>query len=84
MSRVAAVECAPNQIRVVAMCPGLVKSPGHVEAAKEVDDFLLTTVPMGRFGVVEEITDGLIFLCSDMASFLTGNAFEIDGGCAAR
>lgn len=84
MSRVAAIECAPQNIRVVAMCPGLVKTPGHVEGAKEVDDFLLTTVPMGRFGVVDEITDGLTFLCSDMASFLTGTAFEIDGGCAAR
>lgn len=66
------------------MCPGLIKTEGHVAAAKEVDDFLLSTVPMGRWGVPDEITDGLIFLCSDMASFLTGSAFEIDGGCAAR
>lgn len=77
-------ETAKANIRVVAMCPGLIKTEGHVAAAKEVDDFLLSTVPMGRWGVPDEITDGLIFLCSDMASFLTGSAFEIDGGCAAR
>ena len=75
MTRVAAVETAKAGIRVIAMCPGLVKTPGHVGAAKEVDDFLLSTVPMGRWGVPEEITDGIIFLCSDMASFLTGTAF---------
>lgn len=54
------------------MCPGLIKTPGHVDAAKEVDDFLLSTVPMGRFGVPDEITDGIVFLCSDMASFMSG------------
>jgi len=48
------------------------EDPGHVEAAKEVDDMLLAKFPMGRFGVPDEITDGLIFACSDMASFMSG------------
>lgn len=43
------------------MAPGLVSTPGHVKAAKEVDDMLLAKVPMQRFGVPEEITDGLVF-----------------------
>jgi NAD(P)-dependent dehydrogenase (short-subunit alcohol dehydrogenase family) len=57
------------------MCPGLITTPGHVKAAKEVDDMLLAKVPMKRFGVPDEITDGLTFLCSDMASFMTGCTF---------
>ncbi|KAM0747360.1 short chain dehydrogenase [Meredithblackwellia eburnea MCA 4105] len=83
MSRVAAVEHAKDRIRVIALCPGLIKTPGHVEAAKEVDDMLLAKVPAGRFGTVDEITDGVTWLCSDMASYMTGTTFEIDGGCAA-
>lgn len=62
-------------MQVVAMCPGLITTPGHVKAAEEVDNHLLSKVPMARFGIPDEITDGLTFLCSDMASYLTGSAF---------
>jgi NAD(P)-dependent dehydrogenase (short-subunit alcohol dehydrogenase family) len=48
-------------LQVIACCPGLVKTPGHVDAAKEVDDMLLAKMPMGRFGIPDEITDGIIF-----------------------
>ena len=61
----------------------MVTTPGHVQAAKEVDDMLLAKVPMSRFGVPEEVVDGVTWLCSDMSSFMTGTSFEIDGGCAA-
>jgi len=62
---------------------GLITTPGHVQAAKEVDDMLLAKVPMSRFGVPEEIVDGVTWLLSDMSSFMTGTSFEIDGGSAA-
>ncbi|ORY90087.1 oxidoreductase UcpA [Leucosporidium creatinivorum] len=83
MTRVAAVEHAKDRIRVVAVCPGLITTPGHVKAAKEVDDMLLAKVPMSRFGTVDELIDAITWLCSDMASYVTGSAFEVDGGCAA-
>lgn len=52
-------------------------------AAKDVDDMLLGKMPMGRWGVPDEITDGITFACSTMASFMSGNTLEIDGGMAA-
>jgi NAD(P)-dependent dehydrogenase (short-subunit alcohol dehydrogenase family) len=43
------------------------------------DDFA-STVPMGRIGQVEEIAQAVIFLCSDAASYITGQPLVIDGG----
>ncbi|UZJ55697.1 hypothetical protein CBS101457_005017 [Exobasidium rhododendri] len=63
--------------------PGLIQTPGHTSVAKEVDDFLLGRVPMGRFGSPQECVDGIIYLCSEMSSFCTGSTLEVDGGCAA-
>lgn len=44
---------------------------------------LALQVPMSRFGTVDELIDAITWLCSDMASYVTGTAFEVDGGCAA-
>lgn len=68
---------------LVSSVPGLIKTPGHTTVAKEVDDMLLSKVPMARFGSPQECVDGILYLCSDLSSFCTGSTLEVDGGCAA-
>ena len=82
LTREAARELAPYDIRVNAVNPGLVEAGGQVlrkedEATKQE---WLSTVPQRRLGRPEEIAEVVIFLCSDEASYLTGQAINVDGG----
>jgi 3-oxoacyl-[acyl-carrier protein] reductase len=76
-----AFEGAPFGIRAVAIAPG----PIETEMAEslftsERKHFLESVIPLGRLGKPEEIAEVAVFLCSDEASFITGEIVEIDGG----
>ena len=80
-----AVEFAPRGIRVSALCPGPVDTPGMttvLEAGLGGDSDLTTTTPLGRFGDAKEIAAGALFLASTEASYLTGSDLILDGGQA--
>jgi len=85
LSRELAVIHAREKIRVNALCPG----PLHTEllmkylSTPEAKNRRLVHIPMGRFGQVEEIANGALFLASDESSFVTGSSFLIDGGITA-
>ncbi|HIE55760.1 MAG TPA: SDR family oxidoreductase [Chromatiaceae bacterium] len=76
---------APN-VRVNVIAPGNVNFPGGSwdekikQDADRVSAIIESTVPMNRFGTVDEIADAAIFLCSDRASFITGSVLVVDGG----
>lgn len=78
-----ALDYAQQGIRVNAVCPGVIQTPmidrftGGNQEALEV---FKARKPMGRIGQPEEIAATVIFLCSDGASFITGQAIAIDGG----
>jgi len=77
-----AIELAPRKIRVSALCPGPVDTPGMATVIDEGPgggDFSITT-PMGRLGDPKEIAAGALFLASAEASFLTGSDLILDGG----
>lgn len=81
-----AAELAPEGIRVNAMCPGWVDTAFNQPAidfmggpAKQAE-VIRTIVPMGRQAVPEEIAEGMLFLASDMSSYMTGQALLVDGG----
>ncbi len=82
MSRELAVLHARENIRVNALCPGPLKTELlmkflDTEAKKQRR---LVHIPMGRFGLAEEIAKASLFLASDDSSYVTGTEFTVDGG----
>jgi NAD(P)-dependent dehydrogenase (short-subunit alcohol dehydrogenase family) len=83
LSRELGVEFARQGVRVNALCPGPIDTPLLRELfAKDPERAArrLVHVPMGRFGTVEEIANGVLFLASDESSFMTASTFLVDGG----
>jgi meso-butanediol dehydrogenase/(S,S)-butanediol dehydrogenase/diacetyl reductase len=79
-TRVVALEYAKFNIRCNAITPGVIDTP----LLRKQDDArlnaLLSSVPMGRPGLPQEIANAALFLASDMASFITGEVLVVDGG----
>ncbi|WP_067566238.1 SDR family NAD(P)-dependent oxidoreductase [Nocardia acidivorans] len=85
LTKVAAVDYAPNGIRVNAVCPGPTLTPGFEKvaaAAPGIDLIAMqaSTTPLGRLATPEEAAAAAVWLCSDAASFVTGIALSVDGG----
>jgi len=88
MTKTAAMEYAKKNIRVNAICPAFTITglfqPAMMENISEgLTEKLKKTIPMQRFGEVQEIADTILWLCSDKASFVNGLALPIDGGLTA-
>ncbi|MBI2468754.1 MAG: glucose 1-dehydrogenase [Candidatus Rokubacteria bacterium] len=82
LTRVLAKELAPFGVRVNAVAPALVETR-FSEALWKNPDVLqqyLKTTPMGRTGQPEEIPGAVVYLCSDAASYVTGQTIVLDGG----
>jgi NAD(P)-dependent dehydrogenase (short-subunit alcohol dehydrogenase family) len=85
MTRDVAIEFARRGIRANALCPGPVDTPLLRQLLGDESQWArrLVHVPVGRFGTVEEIANGALFLASDESSFMTGAALVVDGGVTA-
>ena len=82
LTQCAARELAPQRIRVNSIHPGLVNTPmldDHDPAALEA---FVAAVPFGRMGSVDDVAEVVIFLASDLSSYMTGAEIVIDGGLA--
>jgi len=81
-----ALDHAKDGIRAVAVCPGRVETPFVRSRLNEYPDpekayrEMAATQAVGRMGRPEEIAAAVLYLASDEAAFITGTAFEIDGG----
>jgi NAD(P)-dependent dehydrogenase (short-subunit alcohol dehydrogenase family) len=86
LTKSAALEVARAGIRVNAVCPGSVRTPmleGFVGGDEELLEKMGRRSPMGRLGEPDEIAEAVVWLLSDAARFVTGNALSPDGGVAA-
>lgn len=80
------VELAPTGVRVVAVGPTAIETP--MTAARLADPKtggdLLSRIPMGRFGQVDDVVGAVVFLCSPAARLITGTTILVDGGWTAQ
>jgi NAD(P)-dependent dehydrogenase (short-subunit alcohol dehydrogenase family) len=84
LTKTAAGEVANQGIRVNAVAPGSVWTPMMASAPQEAQDLLLAPQPIHRMGTPEEIANAVIWLASDLSSYVTGIALSIDGGAMAN
>jgi NAD(P)-dependent dehydrogenase (short-subunit alcohol dehydrogenase family) len=85
LTKSAALETAKNGIRVNAVCPAVVETPmgKRLFGAPQVHKYVLGCHPIGRFGRPTEIAEAVVWMCSDRASFMTGQSLVLDGGFLA-
>ncbi|GAB9239638.1 SDR family oxidoreductase [Bradyrhizobium diazoefficiens] len=75
-------ELASTDVRINCVTPAAIRTPIFDQMAPEHIDFMLSKIPIGRFGRVEEVTALVLWLASDECSFSTGAAFDLSGGRA--
>jgi len=75
-------ELAKTGIRVNCVTPAAVKTPIFAQMKQEHIDFMLSKIPIGRFGLVEEMAAMIAWLASEECSFTTGAVFDLSGGRA--
>lgn len=80
ITKSAALELAPHNIRVNSIHPGLV----HTPMSKGIPDEFLTIIPLGRGAEAREIAAFVLFLSSDESSYATGAEFVMDGGLISQ
>ena len=83
LTKTAALEYAEAKIRVNAVCPGYIKTPMTAGMTPERGSEVLTQTPMKRLGEAEEIAEMVVWLCSGRASYVSGVAYNVDGGWMA-
>ena len=77
-----AIAYAPDLIRVNAVAPGWIETPltAALHGNAQRNEAILSRTPLGRWGKPDDIAGGVLFLCSPLASFITGTVLAIDGG----
>jgi 3-oxoacyl-[acyl-carrier protein] reductase len=75
-------ELANTNVRVNCVTPAAVRTPLFAQMTQEHIDFMLSKIPLGRFGEIDEIASLVCWLASEECSFSTGAAFDISGGRA--
>jgi NAD(P)-dependent dehydrogenase (short-subunit alcohol dehydrogenase family) len=85
MTRAAALQYAEQGVRINALCPGPTETAMTALARARTAGAgkSVTSVPMGRRALPEEIAEAAVWMCSDGASYMTGHAMAVDGGYAA-
>ena len=86
MAQQMALDLGKHGIRVNALCPGWIDTPfnaayiDQVGGRAAVEELIRGRVPLGRWGTVEDTAEAILYLVSDRSSYMTGQAFDLDGG----
>jgi NAD(P)-dependent dehydrogenase (short-subunit alcohol dehydrogenase family) len=83
LTKTAAIEYAEMGIRVNAVCPGYIRTPMTAGMTPQRSERVLAQTPAKRLGSPEEIAEIVVWLCCDRASYVTGAAYNVDGGWMA-
>lgn len=73
-------EVAARNVRINAVAPGFINTKMTQELTEDQQNALKTQIPMGRIGEPEEVAKAIVFLASDLASYLTGQVIHVTGG----
>lgn len=87
LTKTAALEYAKSNIRVNAVCPGVIQTPmidRFTQGEAQIQQQLVAGEPIGRVGTPAEVANAVLWLCSDQASFVTGHSMAVDGGWVAQ
>jgi len=80
LTRVVAREASRRGIRANAVAPGVIDTPMMAAVSAEVRAGMAKAIPLGRFGLAEEVAGAVLFLASPLASYVTGHVLEVNGG----
>lgn len=83
LTKTAALELAPQGIRVNALAPDVIVTEGLLGLAPDVERVGGRAVPMGRTGTVDEMAGAAVFLASELSGYVTGQTIHVDGGTHA-
>jgi NAD(P)-dependent dehydrogenase (short-subunit alcohol dehydrogenase family) len=85
LTKSAALENAKSGIRINAVCPGFTETPmaDRIFRVPQIHKHVLSCHPIGRLGRPGEIAEAVVWMCSDRASFMTGQSLVLDGGYLA-
>ena len=80
MEKAFARELAPFGVTVNAIAPGFINTEMTGSLPEKVRDSFLQQIPLGRIGEPEEVAETVYWLCSDAASYITGQVIHVNGG----
>src|SRR5271155_2724863 len=85
LTKAAALETARNGIRINVVCPAVIETPmgERLFGTPDMKKYALGFHPVGRFGTPMEVAEAVLWMCSDRASFMTGQSLVLDGGFLA-
>jgi NAD(P)-dependent dehydrogenase (short-subunit alcohol dehydrogenase family) len=86
LTKAAALDYAGSNVRVNAICPGIIDTPMMDRVTGETPEGragVIEMEPVGRMGKPEEVAAAAVWLCSDAAAFVVGHAMVVDGGMSA-
>ena len=75
-----AKELGPSGIRVNCVAPGVIDTDMNAMHSRETMQELAAETPLGRIGTAGEVADSILYLCSEHASFITGQVLGVNGG----
>lgn len=82
MTKCLALELASRGVTANCVAPGFIKTRMTDALSQEAKDRLTQSIPMNRLGTPEDVADAIIFLASDMVSYMTGQTLHVNGGMA--